>query len=528
MNNKNPLPDRPEAQQPTPEGVNENDWFDDILKKPVTGKEIGEDEHAESLGLTPFSEQELEKIIQETLSEDWISLEDEAELPLTQEDFRDDEFRNTFGTNDILNPAYYTDNGELPEEENLPPEPVEEPEESVYEEPDEPDPEESGKLPRKVRPKRKNGYGLFGIPHLISVVIWVMITVTIGISLGNLVWVCASEILAFGRDSQKVTVTITNSDTIETITNKLYNAGLIKYPSLFKFYADLSKAESKISVGTFDLNTQYDYHALVGGMSATSSYRQSVKVLIPEGYTCAQIFALLEEKGVCAAKDLEEFAANGEIRERWFLEDVARGDKYCLEGFLSPDTYQFYTNDTPSRVIGKFLDAFSSKLNSLNFDAQTQLAELNTRLSAMMAANGYDQAYIDAHQITIRDLVTVASMIEKESANSAESYTVSAVIYNRLTSPDFPNLQIDATVVYALGGKNDLTTEDLQIEHPYNTYKAEGLPPGPISNPGLSSLYAAFDPDEDPYYYYALDPSTGSHHFSKTYKEHQQFLESIR
>jgi len=524
MDNEKKSPDRPEAQQPVPEEATENEWFDDILESPVTGKEIGEDEHVESIGLTPFSEQELEKIIQEALSEDWMSTEDEAELPQTQEEFRDEEFRNTFGNNDILNPAYYTDNGELPEEE---PEVGDAP---ALEEPEleEPEKEEPGKLPRKVRPKRKNGYGLFGIPHLVAVAIWVMITVTIGISLGNLVWVCASEILAFGRDDQKVTVTITNSDTIDTITNKLYNAGLIEYPSLFKFYAGLSKAEKKISTGTFDLNTQYDYHALVGGMSATSSNRQSVKVLIPEGYTCAQIFALLEEKGVCAAKDLEEFAANGEIRERWFLEGVERGDKYCLEGFLSPDTYQFYTNDTPSRIIGKFLDAFSAKLNSMNFDVQTQLAELNTRLSAMMAANGYNQAYIDAHQITIRDLVTVASMIEKESANSAESYTVSAVIYNRLTSPEFPNLQIDATVVYALGGKNDLTAEDLKIDHPYNTYKVEGLPPGPISNPGLSSLYAAFDPDEDPYYYYALDPATGAHHFSKTFPEHQQFLESIR
>ena len=252
MDNEKKSPDRPEAQQPVPEEATENEWFDDILESPVTGKEIGEDEHVESIGLTPFSEQELEKIIQEALSEDWMSTEDEAELPQTQEEFRDEEFRNTFGNNDILNPAYYTDNGELPEEE---PEVGDAP---ALEEPEleEPEKEEPGKLPRKVRPKRKNGYGLFGIPHLVAVAIWVMITVTIGISLGNLVWVCASEILAFGRDDQKVTVTITNSDTIDTITNKLYNAGLIEYPSLFKFYAGLSKAEKKISTGTFDLNTQ--------------------------------------------------------------------------------------------------------------------------------------------------------------------------------------------------------------------------------------------------------------------------------
>ena len=86
-------------------------------------------------------------------------------------------------------------------------------------------------------------------------------------------------------------------------------------------------------------------------------------------------------------------------------------------------------------------------------------------------------------------------------------------------------LNIDAAIIYATGDANNI---DTSIDHPYNTYKYAGLTPGPISNPGLSSLYAAFDPDEDPYYYYALDPSTGVHHFSKTYKEHQQFLESIR
>ena len=150
MDNEKKSPDRPEAQQPVPEEATENEWFDDILESPVTGKEIGEDEHVESIGLTPFSEQELEKIIQEALSEDWMSTEDEAELPQTQEEFRDEEFRNTFGNNDILNPAYYTDNGELPEEE---PEVGDAP---ALEEPEleESEKEEPGKLPRKVRPKR--------------------------------------------------------------------------------------------------------------------------------------------------------------------------------------------------------------------------------------------------------------------------------------------------------------------------------------------------------------------------------------
>ena len=324
---------------------------------------------------------------------------------------------------------------------------------------------------------------------------------------------------------------ISTSDDIDSITKKLHHAGLIKYPQLFKFYAELSKAEEDISVGTFELNTLFDYHALVASMSSTSSYRETVEIMIPEGYTCAQIFRLLEEKGVCTAAALEEYAANGNINERWFLTGVQRGDKYCLEGYLSPDTYEFYTNDTPARVLGKLLDSFGSKIKSMPEEFETKLAELNTRLSAMMKKNGYSQDYITSHQMTVREIVIIASMIEKETGNTQESYTISSVIYNRLTNPDYPMLNIDATVVYALGGKTDLTAEDLKIDHPYNTYIKQGLPPGPISNPGLASIYAALDPDDTLYYVYALNPEVTEyreHKFFKTYKEHLDFLESIR
>jgi len=515
--------DMEKDKTPQPPVADDDNWIEDLLKSPELGKEIKEDTHAEGIGLSPISDLELEKIIQETMSDDWDVEANMNEPVLDPEVFKEEGDTSEEDIRSI--PIYYTDDGEMPPAEELVPQetPVVEEEEEYEDEPEEP-----SIIPRKVRPRRKKGYGLFGLPHLAATAIWLAICLFIGVSLGRLIWVCATDILAFGRDNHSVTITITEDDNLESIIAKLKSGGMIKYPTLFRFYSSISKAEEKISVGTFELNTQYDYHALVGGMSATSSYRQKVKVTIPEGYTCAQIFALLEEKGVCSVSKLEDYAANGTIQDRWFLDGVKRGDKYCLEGFLSPDTYEFYTNDTPQRVLGKFLNAFGAKMDSLAEDAQNQLAELNSRLSAMMKRNGYSQEYIDSHQLTFRDVVIVASMIEKETASNVESYTISAVIYNRLTNPDYPNLQIDATVVYALGGKKDLTTEDLQIDHPYNTYKCEGLPPGPISNPGLYSFYAALDPDEDPYYYYALDPSTNLHHFSKTYREHLDFLESIR
>ena len=117
-------------------------------------------------------------------------------------------------------------------------------------------------------------------------------------------------------------------------------------------------------------------------------------------------------------------------------------------------------------------------------------------------------------------------MIEKESAGASESDEIAAVIYNRLCNPNFPCLQIDATVVYALGGvEGGVTYEDTQVDSPYNTYLVSGLPAGPISNPGLDSITAALYPSDTGYYYYALDKSTGFHHFSKTYDEHNRFLQ---
>ncbi len=468
-------------------GQPDDKWLDELLEKPKTRDALQEDKDAVSGHDMPIlSDMELEKILREAYDEDWGA---EPAAPAT--------------------PAAQT-----PQEASKAPGQPQAVENT----------EEPGAVERKVRPKRKGGYGFFGLPHFVAVIIWILIAVFIGVSLGRLIWVCATDLLAFGRPDRDVTITITDSDNLDTITDKLYNSGLINYPELFKMYCQLAKVEEKdkISVGTFELNTMYDYHALVGGMSATSSYRQTTTVMIPEGYSCAQIFALLEEKGVCSVADLEKYATESDFAGYWFLEGVERGHKYCLEGFLFPDTYEFYTNATPKSVFIKFLNRFD---NQFTQEMKDQLVTLNERISAMYKKRGYSQEYIKTHQLRVVDLITVASMVEKESAHSGESVDIASVIYNRLTSPSFPFLNIDATVVYALGGKTDLTAEDLRVESPYNTYTTEGLPAGPIANPGILSLKSSLNPSDTSYYYYALDPSAESreHKFFKTYQEHLDF-----
>ena len=387
--------------------------------------------------------------------------------------------------------------------------------------------EENVRPVRKGRPKRQKGPGLFGIPHILAAAVWLMIIVAIGTTLGRILWVCAADVLAFGREDKVVTISVTAEDTMESIAQKLKDGGLVRYPELFLLYADLTDAEEDITTGTFTLNTIYDYHALVNQMSPRSGARAVVEdVLIPEGYNCRQIFALLEEKGICKVADLEKWAASGELSSYWFLEGVERGDKYCLEGFLFPDTYDFYENSTPRAALEKMLDGFEYRVRE---DLRDQIPVLNEHLSEMMRKNGDSEEFIAENQFDIRDVVNVASLIERETASDQESYRIASVIYNRLfnwgSNPRY--LNIDATIVYALGGKTDLTSEDMTVDSPYNTYTNTGMTPGPIANPGLASIEAALDPEETSYYYYVLDPEAGVHQFSKTLAEHEKKIKQI-
>ena len=404
---------------------------------------------------------------------------------------------------------------------------AEEPQEEITEEPP----------MKKGRPKRKKGYGLLGIPHILVTLVWLAIIAFIGVSLGRMAWLCVSDVLAFGQIPREATIVITEQDDLDTIAKKLHDAQLIKYPELFKQFAQLTGKDERISVGTFTFNEPdpetgkspgiiYDYNAIINSLREYAPTRAVVNVVVPEGYSCAQLFALLEDKGVCTVAELEEHAANGELKEYWFLEDIERGNKYCLEGYLFPDTYQFYTNDDPQRVLEKFLNNFNVKFSDLMLE---KLTVLNEKLTKVMEKRGFSAEQIADKQLTVNDIVIVASMVQKEAGAVLESYDISSVIYNRLYRWELPYLNIDATIVYALGGKTDpLTYEDLQIDSPYNTYTHMGLTPGPIANPGLTSLNAALDPNDTDYFYYALNPDTGEHKFSKTEKEHADFLAKLK
>lgn len=368
---------------------------------------------------------------------------------------------------------------------------------------------------RPIRRGRESRSGCLG-----GVMYFVFI-ICISVVLACFAWMAASDMLALNKENFTATVNlpssifesktvdkldedgnvtgterITSAD-IEYISSTLKQAGLIEYDWLFEAFCKISHADRKVNPGEYELSSSFDYRALIQNMRSGSDSALTVDVTIPEGFTMEQIFRRLEENNVCSYDDLMDAAANYKFNYS-FLEGLEEGDASRLEGFLFPDTYQFYVGEQASSVINKFLMVFYNKLD----------ADMINRASNM--------------GISIKDAVTIASMIEKEAANDEERATISSVIHNRLNS-GMP-LGIDATILYLHpdheGGP---TAEMLEEDSRYNTRIYTGLTPTPICSPGLASLQAALQPESTGYYYYALDTETGTHRFFTNLGDQQAF-----
>lgn len=313
-------------------------------------------------------------------------------------------------------------------------------------------------------------------------------------------WLLCNDFLALNKHDRTAEIVVTDGEKLNSVAKSLKKAKLIEFQFLFDLYGKLSSTE--VVAGTYELNSDMDYHALLTAMSARSGARKTVDVTIPEGYTMQQIFALLEEKNVNTAAKLTEAAANGDY-DYDFLQDKEKGDASRLEGYLFPDTYQFYCGGDPEKVINKMLRNFQNKMTDELLEA------------------------VQKSSYSLDQIVTIASLIEKETDGGDET-KIASVIYNRLknSGQTAGYLQIDASLLYGLGEhKEKITEADKETDTPYNLYKYKGLPPTPIANPGISSIRAALYPDKTQYYFYALG-NDGVHHFFRTYQEHLNFLQS--
>ena len=356
-------------------------------------------------------------------------------------------------------------------------------------------PEERERTAPRRRKKRQSSAGRTAA----LVLLYVVAVIGASILLACVGWVAAGDVLALNKPDKEVTITIAPDTSFDDVANRLKEEGLIEYKLLFKLFAAFTHGADKVTMGTYTLNTDMDYRALLYGMSANSATKAEVSVTITEGMTTAQIFQELERMGVASRSELERVASEHDYAFS-FLQDIPLGSASRLEGYLYPDTYTFNTPHSPLYAINKMLVRFDELFTN---EMRQQVADSGN---------------------TIRQILTIASLIERETDGS-DQRQIASVIYNRLNNPGAGTngyLQIDATLVYINGGKEP-TEADKAIDSPYNTYKYQGLPPGPIANPGMEAIKAAMNPESTNYYYYALGDD-GSHHFFRTLQEQQSFI----
>lgn len=349
---------------------------------------------------------------------------------------------------------------------------------------------------RTRRKRRKSGFG----PLL-----YVIFVIGISALLAGLCWVAASDMLALNKPEHYATITIEEGATLDQVADLLEENGLIEYKPVFKLFASLTHVErdNKITAGTYELDTDMDYRALISSMGKGSASRKAVKVTITEGMTLDQIFSMLEEQGVSTVEKLRDVAANHTFKYS-FLKDLPTGDYHRLEGFLFPDTYEFYMGGDPLQIINRMI---------LRFDEM-----FTDDMRNLAAQKGY----------SVGDIANIASMIEKET-DGTDQAKIASVIYNRLensaASGTYGLLNIDATIIYYTGRIPVTSADTADASNPYNTYQHAGLPPTAISNPGIDALRAALSPADTNYYYYALGDD-GVHHFFKTLRELENFTAS--
>ena len=299
------------------------------------------------------------------------------------------------------------------------------------------------------------------------------------------------QVTPSGSQGPKVTVTIPTSTSTSRIGEILHENKVIGNPTLFRFYAQY-KGNGGFEAGRYEFPTNSSFDAALSILSKGAAVPDVNRVTIPEGFRIDQIADRIAVKLPGRTRQaVIDAATSGKIRSVYSPSDAT-----TLEGFLFPDTYTFTLEDDESTVVTRMVE---------NFD---QVAD-QVGLSRSMEKVG----------LTPYQTIILASLIEREAKIDGDRAKISRVIFNRLKTETA--LQIDATLVYALGGVDRILLEDLKKDGPYNTYTRKGLPPTPIASPGKESLIAALNPEPGDWLYYVVTGTDGSHSFATTFKEHK-------
>jgi len=308
-------------------------------------------------------------------------------------------------------------------------------------------------------------------------------------------WLLGSTLLPAGRVGT-VVVQIPRDKSAGEIGRILAASGVIRSSFGFRVLARVTGKGTGLKPGAYELSPSMTPLAVIDKIARGEVCARWVT--FPEGFTIRQIAERLDAEGLGSALRFWGLAGYGGAYFRTSFPHPAKS----LEGYLFPDTYLLSVGAPEDAIIGEMLDCFGRKVA--------------TPLAADISRSG----------MSLHEVVTLASLIEREAKIPKDRPLISAVLHNRLRRN--MRLECDATVLYALGRhKNRVLYKDLDVDSPYNTYLHDGLPPGPVANPGLASIKAALHPASVGYLYYVARPD-GSHVFSRTMAEHQRARQIVR
>jgi UPF0755 protein len=362
--------------------------------------------------------------------------------------------------------------------------------------------------------------------RVFALVWWIMVIMA-GIILAKYMLTGVNDMLAISRpEANEVSIKITKDNSFEDVVNILEKNGIINNTGFFKFYAHIVKAEDAFETGTFNLKTNMDYEAIIDYLENPYNQEKSVDVQITEGMSVVEIADKLVDAGVTADKDTFLDMCNSDKfdDDYSFIKDLGEsaenGRYYKLEGYLYPDTYTFYENEDPELTVSRMLSNFAEK-----------------NVNTLYKSDGYDKKVSVEERaldtgFTFDQIITIASLIQAEAADTDDMYYVSSILHNRLdagNASDYSRLGLDSTVYYPYRDAKSVPSEmgGKKYKSTYDTYNFAGLPTGPICNPSSEAIEAAINPKNTNYYYFCHDSSTGEAYYASTYEEHQYNLSLI-
>ncbi len=373
-------------------------------------------------------------------------------------------------------------------------------------------PRDNGKGEKKSDKQKNAKAGADMMVGIVKAIAYMVVILVVSVFISIFVIRVGNDVFAFVKSDEAVDVTIPEDATVSDIAKILHENGIISFPGVFKMYASIKEEKGPFVAGDYTISPSMSYDDLRRAFKE-QVVTGTVWITIPEGYTTDEIIDLFVENGIGKREKYIEVINNYDF-DYWFIDELEKNEiskdrAYRLDGYLFPDTYEFYKASSEESVINRLLKRFNEVFVE---DYRTKAAEL-----------GY----------TVDEILTIASLVEKEAGGMGDFMYVSSVFHNRLNNSSYyPRMESDATTVYAIqiatGKRPDkVTPEDNKFDHPYNTYIYKGLTPGPITNPSASAIRYALYPADTNYYYFITD-NAGKVYFASGITEHEQNIALVK